>query len=53
MRTEMPFARGVRQTIRYILAHPELQVPDPDFDAWCDRVIDKLEKAKAEVRTKE
>ena len=49
MRTEMPFAKGVRQTVRHILAHPELQVPDPEFDAWCDRVIDKLEKAKAEI----
>ena len=49
MRTEMPFAKGVRQTVRHILAHPELQVPDPEFDAWCDRVIDQLEKAKAEI----
>ena len=49
MRTEMPFAKGVCQTVRYILAHPELQVPDPDFDAWCDRVIEKLEKAKKEL----
>jgi hypothetical protein len=49
MQTEMPFAKGVRQTISHILSHPELQVPDPAFDAWCDRVIEKMEKAKAEV----
>ena len=49
LKTEMPFAKGVRRTISHILAHPELQVPDPAFDAWCDRLIDKLEKAKADV----
>jgi hypothetical protein len=26
--------------------HPELQVEDPEFDAWCDRVIEAQEKAK-------
>ena len=49
LQTEMPFARGVRRTISHILSHPELQVPDPAFDAWCDRVIEKMEKAKTEV----
>jgi len=32
-----------------MLSHPELQVEDPEFDAWCDRVIDALEAAKAAV----
>ena len=49
LQTEMPFAKGVRRTISHILSHPELQVPDPAFDAWCDRVIEKMEKAKTEV----
>ena len=43
------FDQGVRKTIANILAHPELQVPDPEFDAWCDRVIDALEGAKARL----
>lgn len=34
------FDQGVRRTVENILSHPELQVPDPAFDAWCDRVID-------------
>lgn len=34
------FDQGVRRTVENILAHRELQVPDPEFDAWCDRVID-------------
>ena len=41
------FEQGVRRTVANILAHPELQVPDPEFDAWCDRVISALEGAKA------
>ena len=39
------FDEGVRRCIDHILSHPELQVEDPEFDAWCDRVIDTMEKA--------
>jgi len=41
--------QGLRRAVRYMLSHPELQVEDPEFDAWCDRVIDALEAAKAAV----
>lgn len=40
------FDEGVRHCIAYLLAHPELQVEDPEFDAWCDRVIEVQEAAK-------
>lgn len=40
------FAQGVRIALDYILAHPELQREDTEFDEWCDKVIDALEKAK-------
>jgi hypothetical protein len=49
MQTTVPFHLGVRKALDYILSHPECQVEDPDFDAWCDRVIAAQEKAKAEV----
>lgn len=42
------FAEGVRLALDNILAHPALQRPDPEFDAWCDRVIAAQERAKAE-----
>ena len=41
--------QGIRAAVRHMLAHPELQVPDPAFDAWCDRVIEALEKAKESI----
>ncbi|WP_010260111.1 SDR family oxidoreductase [Treponema primitia] len=44
------FDQGIRKTIENVLAHKELQIEDPEFDAWCDRVIAALEKATAEVR---
>lgn len=47
--THIPFDRGVRIALDYILSHPECQQPDPEFDAWCDRVIAALEKAKGEI----
>ncbi len=49
MKTAVPFHVGVRKVLDYILAHPECQTEDPDFDAWCDRVISALEKAKTEI----
>ncbi len=45
------FEQGVRQTLEYVLSHPELQTEDPEFDEWCDRVIAALEKAKQEILT--
>lgn len=44
---------GIRDTVEHILAHPELQQEDPEFDAWCDRVIAAMEAAKAEIKSKE
>ena len=50
MRTAVRFDQGVRRVLDYVLTHPEeCQRPDPEFDAWCDRVIAALEKSKAEV----
>ena len=43
------FDQGIRETINYILAHPELQTDDPEFDAFCDRVIAAQERAVKEV----
>ncbi len=43
------FEQGIRKAVDYILAHPECQKEDPAFDAWCDRVIAALEKAKKEI----
>ena len=40
------FEEGIRDTIANIMAHPELQQKDPEFDVWCDKVIDVLENAK-------
>ena len=40
------FSEGVRIALSYILSHKECQIEDPEFDAWCDKVIDTLEEAK-------
>lgn len=50
MATCVPFHKGVRIALDYILAHPECQKEDPEFDAWCDRVIAAVEKLKEELR---
>lgn len=40
------YDQGLRKAVEHILAHPELQVEDPEFDEWCDRIIDALEQAR-------
>ena len=45
------FEQGIRNTIENVLAHPSLQKEDPDFDAWCDRVIEALEEAKKKLQS--
>ena len=42
------FDEGVRRCVAYILAHPELQEEDPEFDQWCERVIAVQEAAKGQ-----
>lgn len=50
MKTNVPFSKGVRIALDYVLSHPdECQMEDPEFDRWCDKVIDVLEKAKEEM----
>ncbi len=39
------FNEGVRMAVEYIYSHPECQRPDPEFDAWCDAVIERYESA--------
>jgi nucleoside-diphosphate-sugar epimerase len=36
---KVPFDIGVRRTLKYMLDHPEIQTPDPEFDEFCDKVI--------------
>ena len=50
MRTTVRFDQGVRIALDYVLSHPEeCQREDPEFDAWCDRVIAALETSKAGI----
>ncbi|MBS4197744.1 SDR family oxidoreductase [Lederbergia citri] len=42
--------QGIKQTVQFILKHPELQKEDPEFDAWCDRVIEVLDEALKKIK---
>jgi nucleoside-diphosphate-sugar epimerase len=44
------FDQGIKSTIDHILAHPELQLEDAEFDDWCDRVVQAMDAAVAAVR---
>lgn len=43
------FDQGVKRTVENILSNPELQEEDPEYDDWCDRVIEAMDNALNEV----
>ncbi len=49
MTTHVRFDEGVRRSLDHILSHPECQVEDPEFDEWCDKIINILEEAKTKI----
>ena len=34
--------QGIRETVEYVISHPECQKEDPEFDCWCDEIAEKL-----------
>lgn len=47
---EITAAKGIDMTVQNVLKHPEFQVEDPEFDSWCDKVINTLEEACAKIK---
>lgn len=47
---QVRYDQGVKQTIDYVLSHPECQIEDPEFDAWCDAVIDVVTESAERVK---
>ena len=39
------FDEGIKETIDFVLNHKEYQKEDPEFDKWCDKVIEVRENA--------
>lgn len=42
--------QGIRNTVDYVLSHPECQREDPEFDDWCDKVVAAIENAIAAIK---
>ena len=49
MKTTIPFSKGVRIALDYVMSHKECQVLDEEFDEWCDKVIRALEESKNNI----
>lgn len=43
--TSTSFSRGAAECAEYIYSHPECQIPDPEFDSWCDRMLEAWDRA--------
>ncbi len=46
------FEEGVRRCLDYIMSHEECQIEDPEFDRWCDDIIEALDRTASELETK-
>lgn len=44
------FDQGVKETIQFILENPKYQTEDPDFDVWCDCLIDKMTNLASTIK---
>ena len=44
------FDQGIKKCTAYILSHMECQNEDPEFDAWCDRILTARERALKELQ---
>ncbi len=43
------FDQGAKQVVEHLLSNPALQVADPAFDAFSDKVVDIMRRAEAEI----
>ena len=46
------FDQGIKETVDYILSHPEYQFEDEVFDRWCDEIIESLQLISQKIKTK-
>ena len=44
------FDQGIKKCLEYVLSHKECQKADPEFDAWCDKILGARERALKEVQ---
>lgn len=51
--TRISAEEGLTRSVKHLLATPELQKNDPAFDAWCNRVLAVIAKAKAQFHSTE
>ena len=52
MTTSVPFHKGVRIALDYVLSHEDKYEEDPEFDLFCDTIIAEIDNAKAQAIAK-
>ncbi len=50
MTTNVPFHKGVRIALDYVLSHSDEYEEDPDFDLFCDRIVEALDQVQEKVK---
>ncbi|MCR4806909.1 MAG: NAD-dependent epimerase/dehydratase family protein [Lachnospiraceae bacterium] len=52
MTTNVPFSKGVRIALEYVKSHEDEYEEDPEFDLFCDKIIDALDKVRDSLSKK-
>lgn len=47
---QVPFREGIRDSLQFLLSHPEYQEEDPIFDSWCDSLVEVLNTAASQIQ---
>lgn len=48
--SQVRYDQGIKKTVDYVLSHKECQREDPEFDAWCDAVVEAVTEAAQKVK---
>lgn len=44
------FDQSAPESVQYFLSHPEMQIPDPAFDTFCDSIVKIMEDAEEKIK---
>lgn len=49
--TDISVEKGIKSAVEYVLSHPECQIEDPEFDHWCDKIVETVNIAANAYKT--
>ena len=48
---DISIEKGIKTAVDYVMSHPECQIEDPEFDHWCDKIVETMNIAIKTYKT--